>query len=84
MSTYQNNIQCARRYEKTVATKTATELKPQEEETRLRAQTFIPSALSRCNYIRQKYEKYATHSQKNSYKFKQIQKICRELTDAKT
>ena len=39
-------------------------MKGQEEEARLLAQTFIPSALSRCNYIRQKYEKYATHSQK--------------------
>ena len=32
----------------------ATELKAQEEETRLPAQTSIPSALSRCNYIKQK------------------------------
>ena len=32
----------------------ATELKAQEEETRLPAQASIPSALSRCNYIKQK------------------------------
>ena len=52
-------------------------MKAQEEETRLLAQTFIPSALSICNYIRQKYEKYGTHfaekfaqTQINSVKFK--------------
>ena len=43
----------------------ATELNVQEEETRLLAQKFIPSALSRCNYIRQKYKKYAAHLQRN-------------------
>ena len=40
----------------------ATELKAQEEETRLPAQTFISSALSRCNYIKlsrfKLYQKY--------------------------
>ena len=50
-------------------------MKTQEEEARLPAQTFIPSALSRCNYIRQKYEKYGTHSQKNLHKSKQIETI---------
>ena len=50
-------------------------MKTQEEEARLSAQTFIPSALSRCNYIRQKYEKYGTHSQKNLHKSKQIETI---------
>ena len=42
---------------------------------RFQVQTFIPSALSRCNYIRQKYEKYGTHSQKNLHKSKQIETI---------
>ena len=45
-------------------------MKGQEEEARLLAQTFIPSALSRCNYIRQKYKTYVTDFQKNLYKFK--------------
>ena len=40
----------------------AKEMKGQEEETRLPAQTFIPSALSRCNHIKlsrcKLYQKY--------------------------
>ena len=53
----------------------ATELKAQEEVTRLPEQTFIPAALSRCNYMKQKYEKYTTHILKDWRKAKQIQKI---------
>ena len=57
----------------------ATGLKAQDEETRLPTQTFIPSALSRCNYIKQKHEKYATHSHKNVQKSKQIQTILNNI-----
>ena len=42
---YENS---SRHYENSRLIIEATELKAQEEETRLPAQTFIPSALSRC------------------------------------
>ena len=48
-------------------------MKAQEEETRLPAQTFIPSALSRSNHIRQKHEKYATHMQRERERVIEIQ-----------
>ena len=70
---------CQVEYENSRSIIEATELKTQEEEARLLAQTFIPSALSRCNYIRQKYEKYGTHSQKNLHKSKQIETILNNI-----
>ena len=48
-------------------------MKAQEEETRLPAQTFIPSALSRSNHIRQKHQKYATHMQRERERVIEIQ-----------